>query len=306
MFVFVLGWVVALGLFAVSATQLLGFDQWRPVAVLQALSPYLLAMAAPLGVAAAATGNWTMALVSLVPLLTLAWLVAPAVRARRAPGVDDRTVTLFFGNLLAHNPKVPSAMQTVANTDADVLVLTEFTPEMHVELEQLCGGRYPHRIEDVRPDPAGIAIWSRLPLRGAMAPLSDRPSIDAHLDVHGTTVRIIGVHTEPPTMRALEWSRELRDIGDLATGADMVVGDFNAARWHPSFRRLLARGWTTAHEWLGLWSSNSWAHEGRAFPLFVRIDHALLGGRLQPVRITEVPLPGSDHRGFVLTVTVER
>ena len=128
MFVFVLGWVVALGLLAVSATQLLGFDQWRPVAVLQAMSPYLLAMAAPLGVAAAATGNWTMALVSLVPLLTLAWLVAPAVRARRAPGVDDRTVTLFFGNLLAHNPKVPSAMQTVADTDADVLVLTEFTP----------------------------------------------------------------------------------------------------------------------------------------------------------------------------------
>jgi endonuclease/exonuclease/phosphatase (EEP) superfamily protein YafD len=221
-------------------------------------------------------------------------------------------MTVFFGNLLAHNPTVPAAMATVAATDADVLVLTEFTPVMHDALVVECGDRYPHRIEAVLSNPAGIAIWSRVPLTGAMAPLSDRPSVDALVHVHGTSVRLIGVHTEPPTMRAREWSRELRDIGDLAepgtgdgVGADLVLGDFNAARWHPSFRRLLRRGWTTAHEWLGHWSSNSWANEGRAFPLFVRIDHALLrGDRLQPVRLVEVPLPGSDHRGFVLTVTV--
>lgn len=300
------GWIVVVGLLALSITQWVGFDQWRPVAVLQAMSPYLLAVAAPVGVVAAATGRWAMALVSLAPLLTLAWLFVPAVRARRAPGADAHTVTIFFGNLLALNTKVSQVMQTVAATDADVLVLTEFTPEMHVDLVQRCGDRYPLRIEDVRPNPAGIAIWSRLPLRGAMVPLSDRPCIDAFVDVHDTSVRLIGVHTEPPTMRARAWSRELRDIGDLAVGADLVVGDFNAARWHPSFRRLLARGWSTAHEWLGRWSSNSWAHEGRAFPLFVRIDHALLGPRVQPVRVTEVPLPGSDHLGFVLTVSVPR
>jgi endonuclease/exonuclease/phosphatase (EEP) superfamily protein YafD len=218
-------------------------------------------------------------------------------------------MTLFFGNLLADNPKVPDAMDTVSATDADLLLLTEFTPEMHAALSQRCGDRYPHRIEDVRPNPAGIAIWSRLPLQGELVRVSDRPSIAVRVEVHGSTVRVIGLHTEPPTMRAKEWSRELREIGELARDADVVVGDFNAARWHPSFRRLLGQGWTTAHEWLGHWSSNSWANEGRAFPLFVRIDHALLRTgefeRVQPVRLVEVPLPGSDHCGFVLTVSVE-
>ena len=37
-------------LVALSATQWVGFDQWRPVAVLQAMSPYLLALAVPLGI----------------------------------------------------------------------------------------------------------------------------------------------------------------------------------------------------------------------------------------------------------------
>ncbi len=300
-----LGWAVALSLLALSATQWVGFDRWRPVAVLQAMSPYLLAVAAPLAVVAVITGQWGLAAASLPPLATLAWLLAPAVRARRTPGAATNTFTLFFGNLLSHNPKVPAAMAAVAATDADVLVLTEFTPVMQAALVEQCGDRYPHRIEDLRPDPAGIAVWSRLPLDGVMVPLSDRPTIDAHVHVHGTTVRIVGIHTEPPTMRARAWSRELADIGDLAEGgADVVVGDFNAARWHPSFRRLLSRGWTTAHEWLGRWSTNSWANEGRAFPLFVRIDHALLRERVQPVDVTEVPLPGSDHRGFVVTLTV--
>ena len=317
MTVLLVGWAVALSLLALSVTQWVGFDRWRPVAVLQSLSFQALPCAAPVTVAAVGGGAWALAAVALAPLLTWGWLVLPALRARRpAAAADAHTITVFFGNLWAHNPTVPAAMDVVATCGADLLVLTEFTPAMHHALDEACGVRYPHRIEDVRPDPAGIAVWSNRPVRGDLVDLSDRPSIDVTVnvtvDVTGdvgvdggdTPLRIIGVHTEPPTMRAREWSRELGDIGDLAEGADMVIGDFNAARWHPSFRALLARGWTTAHEWLGVWWRNSWANDGRAFPLFIRIDHALLRDHVRPVEVREVPLPGSDHRGFVLTVSI--
>lgn len=299
-----LGWVVTLALLVLSATQWVGFDRWRPVAVAQSLSFQALPCAIPVVLGAALAGRWALTGAATLPVLTWVWLVVPAVRARRPTTADGHGLTVFFGNLLAHNPAVPQAMEVIAGCDADVLVLTEFTPSMHQELDRRCGARYPHRVEDVLPNPAGIAIWSRLPLQGVMVPLSDRPSIDATIDVCGTPLRLIGVHTEPPTMRAREWSRELDDIGALAEGADIVIGDFNAARWHPSFRRLLARGWTTAHEWLGEWWRNSWAHEGRVFPLFVRIDHALLRDHVRPVRVREVPLPGSDHRGFVVALAV--
>lgn len=304
MTVLFLGWAVALSLLVLCVTQWVGFDRWRPVAVGQSLSFQALPCAAPVVVAAAVTGKWVLLGAAVVPLLTWTALVVPAIRSRRAPGVDTHTVTVFFGNLLAHNPKVSEAMEAVAACGADVLVLTEFTPPMHAALVERCGDRYPNRIDDIRPNPAGIAVWSRVPMHGRLVPLSDRPSVDATIDVHGTSMRLIGVHTEPPTMRAREWSRELDDIGELAEGADLLVGDFNAARWHPSFRRLLAHGWITAHEWLGRWSSNSWANEGRVFPLFIRIDHALLRDWVRPVRVVEVPLPGSDHRGFVVTLSL--
>lgn len=306
MIVFLVGWAIALVLGAICVSQWIGFDRWRPVAVLQSLSFQALPCAAPVAVAAAIAGRWWLVAAASSSLATWVWLVVPAVKARRpaAPPDDQPTVSIFFGNLLAHNSKVPEAMDVVAASGAEVLVLAEFTPSMHAALDDRCGTRYPHRIEDVRPNPAGIAVWSTHPLEGATVALSDRPSIDATFVIDGTPVRLIGLHTEPPTMRAREWSRELREIGDLAERADVLIGDFNAARWHPSFRRLLARGWTTAHEWLGVWWRNSWAHEGRPLPLFVRIDHALVRDHIRPVRVEEVLLPGSDHRGFLMTVSV--
>ncbi len=301
------GWAIALSLVAVSVTQWIGFDRWRPVAVVQSLSFHALPCATPVVVVAAVAGRWSLAAVGSLSLLTWAWLVAPAITARRptASPDDGARVSVFFGNLLSENPKVPEVMDAVAACKADVLVLTEFTPDMRNALVERCGDRYPHRIEDVRPNPAGIAVWSTRPLFGSTVPLSDRPGIDATVDIGGgTPLRMLGLHTEPPTMRARVWSRELGDIGEMAVDLDMVIGDFNAARWHPSFRRLLARGWTTAHEWHGLWWRNSWAQEGRAFPMFVRIDHALLRDHVRPTSVQEVPLPGSDHRGFVVSLSV--
>jgi endonuclease/exonuclease/phosphatase (EEP) superfamily protein YafD len=303
-----LGWTAIVALIALSATQWVGFDAWRPLAVVQSLSPYALVCAVPVGVTAALSGEWTLAVTALVPIATLGWLIGPGVRARRRAGQGEPTVTVFFGNLLAWNERAGAAMDAVVSAAADVLVLTEFNSEMQVLLEARCGCRYPHRIEAIRDDPAGIAIWSTHPIDGVLVPLSDRPVIDASVDVHGTALRVIGVHTEPPTMRAKVWSRELADIGRMADSEapTIIVGDFNAARWHPSFRRLLDEGWVSVHEWLGEWWRTSWPHEGHRLPMFVRLDHGLIRGPVAPVRVREVPLPGSDHRGFVVCLSLAR
>lgn len=294
--------VVVRGIVLLCITMWLGFDRWRPVAVLQSLAPYLCLLGLPIGVVAAAAGDWPAVVESLVALGTLAWIVVPAVRERRPAGLGTGT-TVCFGNLLAWNREVGRLADALCGTGADVLALTECTPEMAIELDRRCGDRYPHRLEELRPDPSGIAIWSTRPFTGAVVPLGGRPALSAEVD----GIRLLVVHTEPPTMRARQWSDELTEIGRRADdlGLDVVIGDFNAARWHPSFRRLLRRGWRGAHEWLGQWHSRSWANEGRMWPLFVRIDHALVrdGGRVAPAAVQEVALPGSDHRAFVVTLT---
>ena len=58
----------------------------------------------------------------------------------------------------------------------------------------------------------------------------------------------------------------LATIGDEATSPGpptIVVGDFNASRWHPPFRRLLRRGLRDSHEWLGHGFSTSWPNDWR-------------------------------------------
>jgi endonuclease/exonuclease/phosphatase (EEP) superfamily protein YafD len=303
-----LGWVAVGALLTLCATQWIGFDAWRPVAIVQSLSPFAFACAAPIAVAAALSGHWAIAIAAVVVLATLLWMVVPAVFARAPHPTIEPHLRVAFGNLLADNLQPNDVMAAMAGTGADMLVMVEFTPAMATVLERICGAEYPHRVDHARPHPGGIAVWSRHPFSAGrtVGGASDRPSIDIRLTLADTPLRLLAVHTEPPTMRARNWRRELREIADLTDERTptMLLGDFNASRWHPSFRRLLAHGWRTAHEWTGQWWRGSWPTAGKPAPVFIRLDHALLRDGVAPTGVEDLALPGSDHRGFVLGVTV--
>lgn len=308
----VLWWVALTALLGLSFTQWVGFDSSKAVAVAQSLSPHALATALPLGVMAALAGRPVVAALMLLPLATLLWLAVPVVRAGRgavAPHASGDALSLAFGNMLAENRRVAHAVAALAGAGADVMVMVEFTPDMERALEEQVGDGYPHRVGEVRPDPAGIAVWSRVPLEGEVVHIVGRPSVDVTVHLGGGPLRLLAVHTTPPTMRARVWRDELRAIGDAAHGSrpgppTVLLGDFNAARWHPTFRALLARGWRLAHEVVGHGWTASWPTRGYPAPPFVRIDHVLLDTRVQPTSVTELDIPGSDHRGFVMGLGV--
>ena len=303
----VLAWATLAVTLLVSFTQLFGIDDRRIVAVLQALTPFVLLSAVPIGAVALLYRKYPMAGVSLVPIITFAVLAAPLVLASSPPSTDDAAprFTLTFANLLAKNTTPEQAAADVVATGADVLVLGEFTPTYQAAFEQLVGDDYPFRAEHPLPSPAGIAVWSRFPIRtGGVVDLEGRPTVDVVLDVDGRAARVIGVHPSPPTHDAAYWVQQLRDIGDLAADSDLptvVAGDFNASRWHPSFRELLDRGWTDAHEALGDGWSVSWpTDEGVLPPTFVRLDHALFGDGIAPVKLRDYAVTGSDHEAFMV------
>jgi endonuclease/exonuclease/phosphatase (EEP) superfamily protein YafD len=168
--------------------------------------------------------------------------------------------------------------------------------------------RYPHRfgIDGRRSD--GIAIWSRLPLgRVEIEHLGGRAALVAPIrTADGTTVHLMAVHAPTPTDRlhGPEWAAALRSIAGLVASRSpvVVVGDLNATRWHPAFRSMLRAGLRDAHELRGRGLSVSWPIGGRVVPPLLRLDHALLDGALELVALDDVTIPGSDHRGFVVTV----
>ena len=303
----VVAWLALAVALLVSLTQLLGIDDRRIVAVLQALTPFVLLSAVPIGAVALLYRKYPMAAVSLVPVLTFAVLAAPLVFGASPPATDAAAprFTISFANLLMKNPTPDKAAGDVAATDADVLVLGEFTEQFGTELATLVGDDYPYRVEHPLPTPAGIALWSRYPIRtGGVIDLEGRPTVDVVLDVDGRAVRVIGVHPSPPTHDAAYWVQQLRDIGDLAADGDLptvITGDFNGARWHPSFRELLDRGWTDAHEAMGDGWSVSWpTDEGVLPPTFVRLDHLLFGTGIAPVQLRDYSVTGSDHEALMV------
>ena len=182
---------------------------------------------------------------------------------------------------------------------------------MHTEL--VAAGverRYPYRLVRVLDDSQGLALYSRFPIVvGDIHLIGTRLGLEAVLDVKGRQLRVLVVHPYPPIfngVRSAEWASSLDAIGDLATAPGpptLVVGDFNASRWHPPFRHLLGRGLRDAHEWLGHGFSTSWPTNWPT-PPFVRLDHALLGPGLVPTAVDDLAVPGSDHRGFVVDLSL--
>ena len=193
--------------------------------------------------------------------------------------------------------------------DLDVIVFVEYTAGHERALrDSELAGDFPCRIERSGPGASGLAIWSK-----SAATVDDRgDTTDRTLDVTVTSaagpVRVLAVHAHTPTDDFEIWKRDLDQFGRLGRAGDdptVVIGDFNASFWHPSFRALLDDGFTDAHIALGHGFSVSWPDDAW-FPPFIRLDHALTTDSLVPLDVEDFDIAGSDHRGLVVTVAPVR
>ena len=293
-------------------TQAIGWGDLWLLAALHMIMPYLV-VAVVLAAGIACVGGHhhmatTAALIGIGGLV----LTAPVVFPPQLPRVaaDVQQLTILEANTYVYNGSVDRAARALLAQNADVLVISEYTYLQQRALNDNAGNTYPYREEVPDYGPDGIAIWSRYPLLDITSqPIGPRPGIVATIDAPGGTIRVVAIHTVPPVsdLGRRTWADSLREIGDVAAASPLptiIVGDFNASRWHPPFRDLLDRGWNDAHEWLGKGFSVSWMANGETVPMMVRLDHALFGDGVVPTAIHEVDIPGSDHRGFVVSAAL--
>ena len=190
-----------------------------------------------------------------------------------------------------------------------MLAFTEYTPTHAGGLYvSPLGPEYPHRIEYPESTAGGSALWSRHPLIEVAAPPALYQSTAAIVDVEGG-VTVYVVHPPNPLENIRQWRDEILGLARSVATIDppsIVVGDFNATFWHPPFRRLLAAGWRDAHILAGRGFSSSWPNHWRWLPPFLRLDHALVSEPLVVTEAVDIDLPGSDHRGFVVSLFVNR
>jgi endonuclease/exonuclease/phosphatase (EEP) superfamily protein YafD len=299
-------WIAVAAMAVATSLPWIRSVRGRLATVVRSLSPWAAIPGVPLALLASMRRHRGIALAAGTVSAVAAATSAPLIGRRRQPlpAADARPLSILHANLLFDNIRMPDVARVLERIDADVLTFSEYTPH-HARIlwEASAAAAYPHRIEKPAALASGAALWSRHPVTAADAPATRHHTVVGDLDGPGGPVRIIVVHAQSPVVHHVQWSDDLAVLALVDPGRPAVMtGDFNASWWHPEFRQLLARGWRDVHQVVGRGLSASWPVDRPLPPAFIRLDHALVNDGLAVESVTDVDIPGSDHRGLLVTV----
>jgi endonuclease/exonuclease/phosphatase (EEP) superfamily protein YafD len=287
--------------------QLLGDRLGRWTTAAQALTPWIVPWVIVAALVAAQLGRHAAALTATAVGLGFLVLTAPLAFPPELPSAArGERLTVLHANLLFSNPQIDDAITTILDADADVIALSELTPEFAAAIDASeIGERYPYRTLKPGRAAVGLGIWSRVPLTDGEALDGTTMTLATDVELDGRPLSLVLAHPLPPLFDAERWRRET-DAMVAMPGArrsrTLLVADLNVSYFHPPLRR-----WTRAmemrnvHAALGEGFSVSWPTD-EPVPPFVRLDHALVGSDVTATAIDDVTVPGSDHRAFVVTV----
>ena len=219
-------------------------------------------------------------------------LLGPA-RSPLAQGAGRWTI-LSLNTWHAH-PDAAGLADELADTNADVLVLTEFGPNKIAELHTLAKV-YPYRVDCARAWDCAIAILSRHPFSASGSAPEGAGPAEAWL-TFGTgeqAMTIMGIQAAGPLRSTVLHDRELASLASMARGFPgrlLIAGSFNTTPWTSAFARF--------GEGSGL------AHMGRFLPSYpsgnsglpqLAIDHMFASPGLRFADVWLGPDVGSNHR----------
>ncbi len=289
-------------------SQAFGWDGMPIVAAGQALTPYLVLACAGSAVVARACARHGAAVGAAVVGMVGLGLAAPLVFTPSLPPTHAGTAQRMAAvNLLYTNDRTADIAETLSELDLDAVVFNEYNDAHRAGLlNSPLSDQLPYRVERRGEFADGIAIWSARPLTSATPPPTPKASVAAVLD---NGVELIAFHPPTPVGNNAAWRANLSALAGAITDPPrptVVLGDFNATYWNPSFRQLLRQGYRDAAAALGRGFTATWPTD-RLIPPFAAIDHALVErDRLVPTAFDTFDVPGSDHRGVVVTVSRRR
>lgn len=226
-----------------------------------------------------------------LPLVALPWLTASPA-APHADGSPDLVVTVANVNIRQRDPD--ALLAWLQRSPANVVVLTELSPDYARALETRRFGGFPHQALHPLASPPGLGILSDRPLRDVrvLADSLGALRMDATLDVDGRAVQFIAAHPKPPmaTRKFVARDQLLRTLAAQASRQPMIVaGDFNATPWSSAMRDPRMRPLKRITGWAPTYPS-----EGHGF-LGVGIDHVLMSSSFAGTGAERGPDIGSDH-----------
>ena len=216
--------------------------------------------------------------------------------------LNDQTVKILLCNVYHGNREYQRFIDLIDQTDPDIIVIVEFTPQWQQALNRL-EDSYQHRILEPKVFGAGAGVYSRIELRDtrvfrlAERDVHDCPVIRTGIRIGDRTVSLFAVH--PLSPRFPEFAgirdREILKLADLISdyqGEKIVAGDFNATPWLPVMKKFIRdTGLQDSRQGFGIQAT--WP---QSVPLMrVPIDHVFVSEGIK-VHAREVMSDvGSDH-----------
>ena len=218
-------------------------------------------------------------------------------------------------------------LEYIHAVDPDFVQIEEYTPSWKDALSSKLAEHWPNKVEVVRNDPYGIAVFCRSELRRTeIIHLGgcEWPSIVCEVPFKSGSINILSAHLKGPIPEA-GWYKQIEQVNDLQSRAKvipslLICGDFNMTPWSTNFQQLIAetklRDSRAGYGLQSSWPSDRPIMVSKLFKLPIRlelfginrvvslpIDHCLVSKEFQVVHREIGPDVGSDH--FPVTVDIQ-
>ena len=292
---------LGLGLVALSRVGHRTFDILAQFTAPALITTAILTVLVTLTRLKAAALHGAAACVALVIAVAPQWLPDGPGAQAGAP-----VVRLYSANLYYRNDQVAMIRRSIADADADIVILIELGADATAQADELLEG-YPHRVASMRLDqtrgPSRSVIGSRYPLTILPDPSDGLHAVAAVVRTPLGRLNVVGVHLTRPWPFQHPWGQisqtmALQALIEDMTGPVVVAGDFNSVS-SARIGRQISRdlGLHPAPGFPGTWPANLPAPLGLTIDqVYASPDLAFAGRRLG--------LPtGSDHRPVVTRIT---
>lgn len=282
---------------AVGLAALSGIGHRWVDLVAQFTAPTTLAALAGLGVAALLR----LRLAGLSGALALALLAAAlwgqVAPARPAPADHDARLTVYVANLHEANADLDRIAASIADADADVVLLVEVGPAVAADLDRILPD-HPHRAP-VRITARGNLVASRTPLEALPGRADGLSARGARVQTPLGPVRLFATHLTRPWPFQYQWGQITQVMAleaRMAEGEGPVIaaGDFNSVSTARIGRQMRDLGLAPAPAWPGTWPTSVPA------PARITIDHLWASPELTVVSRRLGRPTGSDHSPVIV------
>ena len=321
-----IGWVAAIVMLATASAWTVGFAPWPPLQWINAFTGYfylpvyallLFSIGAGcyrLACCFAAIGAWhaMVVLPTVLPVFPPSAMDASAraEAAAAAQAIGAQTVRVFYANVGKTSREFEAMFDELRDSDADVLVLTEFTTGWHNRFNATeLPAEYPNHIHLTEYTPAATGVYSRLPLvHDDRMYQAKRVVVRTSIAIGDKRLGLYAIHAPRPVRSPLHKYDEFWGIvrQELAKqrGPLLLVGDFNATPYSLIHRELTGRfGLRDCHALCGRGRAVTWPNGMLSLPP-IRIDHALVSPEVECLQIAEGAGRGSDHKPLIVDLLI--